>query len=91
VRLGNNIEVANDVFIHLIATADIRYHTVNNWDFESRVRDRVAGRTPDNTSSQGGRVVMQPGRRPVSGWMPGIRKISRCGCFSNTSRSSTAT
>jgi hypothetical protein len=28
VRLGNFIEVANDVFMHIIATADMRYNTV---------------------------------------------------------------
>jgi hypothetical protein len=53
VRLGNFMEVANDAFIHIIATADIRYATAENYDFESEVRDRVAGRNPNNTSTQG--------------------------------------
>ena len=35
VRLGNFIEVGNDLFMHIIATADIRYKTVQNLDFES--------------------------------------------------------
>lgn len=32
VRLGNFLEVGNDVFMHIIATADMRYRTVQNWD-----------------------------------------------------------
>jgi hypothetical protein len=50
VRLGNFIEVGNDVFMHIIATADIRYKTTENFDFENRVRDRVANRSPTATS-----------------------------------------
>ena len=42
VRLGNFIEVGNDVWMHILATADIRYRTVENYDFEARVRDMVA-------------------------------------------------
>ena len=41
VRLGNWIEVGNDVFMHIIGAADIRYRTVHNYDFDNRVRDRV--------------------------------------------------
>ncbi|MBM3222609.1 MAG: hypothetical protein FJZ47_02225 [Candidatus Tectomicrobia bacterium] len=52
VRMGNWLEVGNDLFMHLIATADVRYKTVHNMDFEKRVRDRVSGRDPDNTASQ---------------------------------------
>src|SRR5262249_2935443 len=51
VRLGNFIEVANDVWMHIIATADIRYATVENRDFERRVRDRASSRNPDNTGA----------------------------------------
>ncbi len=50
VRLGNWIEVGNDVFMHIIATADIRYKTSHNADFESRVRDRALSRNPSNTA-----------------------------------------
>jgi len=32
VRTGNFIEVGNDVFMHIIASADIRYKTVHNYD-----------------------------------------------------------
>ncbi|HSX77370.1 MAG TPA: hypothetical protein VLQ80_02180, partial [Candidatus Saccharimonadia bacterium] len=41
VRLGNFIEVGNDLFMHILATADIRYSAVENQDFERRVRDRA--------------------------------------------------
>ena len=39
VRLGNFIEVGNDVWMHIIATADMRYNTVENLDFEKRIRE----------------------------------------------------
>src|SRR5256885_17254701 len=52
VRIGNFIEVGNDVFMHIIATSDIRYITMENRDFEKHVRDRVLSRFPDDTASQ---------------------------------------
>jgi len=52
VRLGNFFEVGNDVFMHLIATVDARYVTMENRDFESNVRDRVNSRFPDDTAAQ---------------------------------------
>src|SRR5438105_15662280 len=52
VRLGNFIEVGNDVWMHILATADIRYSTVENQDFERRVRDRANSRNPESTSAQ---------------------------------------
>jgi hypothetical protein len=51
VRLGNFIEVGNDVFMHLIATTDIRYQTVENRDFEQNVRDRPNSRFPGDTAA----------------------------------------
>jgi len=48
VRLGNFIEVGSDVFMHIIASADIRYRTVHNWDFEDSVRDRSGSRSPSD-------------------------------------------
>jgi hypothetical protein len=42
IRLGNFIEMGNDVFMHIIASGDFRYQTTHNYDFESNVRDRVA-------------------------------------------------
>jgi len=50
VRLGNYIEVANDVFMHIIATADMRFNTVENLDFEKRVRDQALSRSPTSTA-----------------------------------------
>jgi hypothetical protein len=52
VRLGNFIEVGNDVFMHIIATADIRYQTVENRDFETRVRDRAHAREPGSAPTR---------------------------------------
>jgi hypothetical protein len=52
VRLGDFIEVGNDVFMHIMASVDIRYKTVENDDFEQRVRDRVSNRTPGSTDTQ---------------------------------------
>ena len=52
VRLGNFIEVGNDVWMHILATADIRYSVTENQDFERRVRDRAVSRVPDSTASQ---------------------------------------
>src|SRR5439155_23590294 len=52
VRIGNFVEVGNDVFMHLIAATESRYLTMENRDFESRVRDRVSGRNPNNTVTQ---------------------------------------
>src|SRR6266511_1212734 len=54
VRLGNSIEVGNDVFMRIIATADIRYRTAENYDFDNKVRDRVSGRAPDDGPPQDG-------------------------------------
>jgi hypothetical protein len=53
-RFGNFIEVGNDVLMHIIATTDFRYNTTTNFDFERKVRDRVASRNPESTIEQGG-------------------------------------
>ena len=49
VRLGNFIEVGNDVWMHIIATSDVRYMTVQNLDFDERIRDQTANRNPTST------------------------------------------
>src|SRR5215471_12844726 len=54
VRLGNFIEVGNDVWMHILGTADLRYQVSHNFDFEDRVRDRTASRNPLDTREQGG-------------------------------------
>src|SRR5262252_4189277 len=53
-RMGNYIEVGNDVFMHIIATGDFRYTTTENFDFEGRVRDRVGARNANDTRDQAG-------------------------------------
>src|SRR5712692_6416034 len=53
-RLGNFIEVGNDVWMHLLGTADLRYQATHNFDFEDQVRDRTASRNPLDTREQGG-------------------------------------
>jgi hypothetical protein len=49
-RVGNYIEVAPDVFMHIIATGDMRFRTGHNYDFENRVQDRVESREINDTS-----------------------------------------
>jgi len=51
VRLGNFLEVGNDVFMKIIATGEVRYNTVENADFDHRVRDRAHSRNPDDNTS----------------------------------------
>jgi hypothetical protein len=53
-RFGNFIEIGNDVVMHIIATNDFRYNTTHNFDFEDKVRDRVASRNPVDTIAQSG-------------------------------------
>ncbi len=50
VRMGNWIEVGNDVFMHIIANMDARYKTSHNADFESETRDRALSRSPTSTA-----------------------------------------
>jgi len=53
-RLGNFIEIGNDVFMHIIASGDFRYQTTTNFDFDRNVRDRTPSRNPVDTVGQGG-------------------------------------
>src|SRR5215217_6484017 len=50
-RLGNFLEVGNDIFMKIIATGEVRYNTVENADFDHRVRDRTNSRNPDNNTN----------------------------------------
>jgi hypothetical protein len=50
-RLGNFLEVGNDVFMKIIATGEVRYNTTENNDFDHRVRDRVHERNPDSNTT----------------------------------------
>lgn len=54
VRLGNWVEVGNEVYMHVLASADIRYRTVHNREFEGRIRDRTNGRAPGDSSNHEG-------------------------------------
>src|SRR5215470_16117061 len=54
VRLGNFIEVGNDVWMHILATTDFRYQTAHNFDFENSVRDAVPERNTSGTRQQTG-------------------------------------
>ena len=49
-RLGNFIEVGNDVWMHIIATMDARYKTIENSDFENQVREQTISRNPSDTA-----------------------------------------
>jgi hypothetical protein len=49
VRLGNAIELADDVWVDFIGQGDIRFRTTHNTDFESDIRDRAPER--DNTGT----------------------------------------
>jgi hypothetical protein len=46
IRLGDWVEVGNEVFMNIIASSDIRYQTTMNYDFEDRIQDRVQSRNP---------------------------------------------
>ena len=54
VRLSNFIEVGNDVFMHILASSDIRYKTVQNYDFD-RQHTRPDARSESVEYGQPGR------------------------------------
>ncbi|MGE3536143.1 MAG: hypothetical protein AB7N91_01755 [Candidatus Tectimicrobiota bacterium] len=54
VRMGNWIEVGNELFMHIIGSIDANYRTTQNYDFESRVRDRVNSRTVTSSTNHEG-------------------------------------
>ena len=49
VRMGQSIELADDVWVNFIGQGDIRFQSTHNRDFESDIRDRTPSR--DNTST----------------------------------------
>ena len=49
-RLGNFIEVGNDVWMHIMATMDARYKTIENSDFENQVREQTLSRNPTESA-----------------------------------------
>jgi len=54
VRLGNAIELADDLWVDFIGTSDFRYQTTHNTDFESDIRDRTPTRDNTATIAHGG-------------------------------------
>jgi hypothetical protein len=52
IRIGDWVEIGNEAFMNLIGTADLRYRTVSNYDFEDGTRDRAASRDPFSTLIQ---------------------------------------
>ena len=54
VRLGNFIEVGNDVWMHILATTDFRFQAAHNFDFQNEVRDSPPARNPQSTREQTG-------------------------------------
>ena len=90
VRLGNFIEVGNDVWMHIIATMDARYKTIENSDLRTRSGIRpsaVIRRTQPSMNKRGTCSMLSC----ALGWIFGIRKISRFSSCSSISRSSMAT
>src|ERR687891_2347554 len=49
VRLGDWVEIGNELFMNFITTLDFRYVTAQNYDFEDDIRDRVPERDPNST------------------------------------------
>jgi hypothetical protein len=54
VRIGDWVEIGNEVFMNIIASTDIRYRTTKDYDFESRMEDRVNSRDNLDTVVHGG-------------------------------------
>ena len=54
VRLGQSIELADDVWVNFFGQADIRFQTDHNSDFEDDIRDRPTSRDNQATSNHGG-------------------------------------
>jgi hypothetical protein len=53
-RLGDWVEIANDVFMNIIATTDWRWQFNENTDFEKNIRDRVPSRQTVSTVPHNG-------------------------------------
>ena len=54
IRMGDWVEIGNEVFMNFIAQADIRFRATHNWDWEDDVRDRVSTRSPTAGAAYGG-------------------------------------
>ena len=54
VRMGQSIELADDVWVNFIGTAGISFQYVHNRDFEDDIRDRPTSRDNQATSNHAG-------------------------------------
>ena len=52
VRMGDWVEIGNEVFMNFIASTGITYRATHNFEFEDEVQDRANSRNPANTSNQ---------------------------------------
>jgi hypothetical protein len=50
VRMGDWVEVGNEVWMNIIASTDIRYTITHNTEFDNRVEDRAFSRDPASTT-----------------------------------------
>jgi hypothetical protein len=53
-RLGNAIELADDLWVDFIGTGDMRFQFIHNADFEGDIQDRPSSRDNTATVSHGG-------------------------------------
>src|SRR5262249_5317698 len=53
-RLGNFIEVGNDIHMHSIASSEFVYNTQETFDVERKVRERVVSRADTDTAPNRG-------------------------------------
>ena len=52
-RMGNSIELADDVWVNFIGQADIRFKTTHNYDFEDDISDRPNSKSNTATTPHG--------------------------------------
>ncbi len=56
VRMGDWVEVGDDVFVNLISINSIRYHTGHNFDFENDIQDTLPSSNANSSSARNGRL-----------------------------------
>ena len=85
VRIGDWVEVGNEVFMNIIASTDIRYRTTKNYDFETAFRIAWPAATTCPLCRMAGKATLCT-QKPVSAWTCGIKKACNCRCCLNNSR-----
>jgi len=78
VRMGDWIEIGDDVFMNFIAQTRIHYQWTHNYDFEDDIRDRVESRSNTSTVPMTATATSCFKSR-VSVSICATRKICRCG------------